>query len=54
MKALLTWFTICVLAGSAVAQTATATTSAKAGAKKKAHKTAAVAAAPAVTADDLT
>ena len=53
MKALLTWFTICVLAGSAVAQTAT--TSAQTPPKKRARRAAVAAtpAPPAVTADDL-
>jgi hypothetical protein len=49
MKALLTWFTICVLAGSALAQTATSSTKPK----KRAHKAAEAPAPPAVTADDL-
>jgi len=50
MKALLTWFTIFVLAASGLAQTATA----PAKPKKRAHKAAVVAPAPpAVTADDL-
>lgn len=54
MKALLTWFTICVFAGSAVAQTATATASAQTQTKKRSRRTAtATASAPAVTADDL-
>ncbi len=55
MKVLLTWFAICVLAGSAVAQTATATGSAGTGAKKRTRKTTTMAApaAPAVTADDI-
>jgi len=53
MKALLTWFTLCVLAGSAVAQTAT--TSAQTPPKKRARRAAVAAtpAPPAVTADDL-
>src|SRR5229473_1243874 len=53
MKALLTWITICVLAGSAVAQTAT--TSAQTPPKKRARRAAVAAtpAPPAVTADDL-
>src|SRR5258708_4042937 len=50
MKALLSWFTIFVLAASGLAQTATA----PAKPKKRAHKAAAMAPAPpAVTAEDL-
>jgi len=55
MKALLTWFTICVFAASAVAQTATASASAQTQTKKRTRRTAVATApaAPAVTADDL-
>jgi hypothetical protein len=55
MKALLTWFTICVFAASAVAQTAIASASAQTQTKKKTRRTAVASApaAPAVTADDL-
>ncbi len=54
MKALLTWFAICVFAGSAVAQTAAAGASAQTQTKKRTRRTAVAAStAPAVTADDL-
>ena len=49
MKALLTWFTIFVLAANGLAQTAAA----PAKPKKRAHKAAVAPAPPAVTADDL-
>ncbi len=49
MKALLTWFTIFVLAASGLAQTAAA----PATPKKRAHKAAVAPAPPAVTTDDL-
>src|SRR5881227_446955 len=49
MKALLTWLTIGVLAGSLMAQTSTTGTTSK----KRARKGAAPAQSPAVTVDDL-
>ncbi len=53
MKALLTWFTICVFAAGAGAQTATPTAPAGAAPKKRTRRIAAASEPPAVTAGDL-